>query len=697
MHRHGPLRHTTLFVAAVLFVCLAPGVEAQEPGPEAFGIDDAIDLTRVSDPQLSPDGLRILFTRTELEWEENERPSRLWMANSDGSDARPYTSEEGDGNAQWSPDGRWVSFLRTVEGADGGRQIFLIRTDGGEARQLTEHPTPIQSYSWTPDGEGLVFVAPDSLPDDEQEELEKGDDAVFVDEGPHGQERGQWTNLWRVDADPDGAQAYPVTEGERRVGEFAVAPDGERVAFTYRTENHRNAQYRSEIALVELGGGGEIEDLTDNNAPESRVRWSPDGGTLTFVAPDLEEWELAQGNLYALELDNRQLTELATDFTGQIRDYKWAPDGESIDLYALHRTDVALFRLDVESDELRRVGQEAGVTSDVSFSADHGWAAFVHSSPGTAGDIYVMDFPDGEATRITEANPWLADRELADPELVTWESEDGLEIEGILYRPPQREDGPGPMVLQIHGGPAAAFTRSFDTDAQILTAYGYAVLQPNVRGSTGYGDDFVRGNMYDIGGGDYEDLMTGVDAMIDDGVAHPDSLAVRGWSYGGILGGWTITRTDRFQAASLGAMVADWRSEFGAGFHHDVVRWYIGGDPWSEREAWIERSPYTHLDRITTPTILFHGDEDRVDTVQQSLNFHEGLRHHDVPTRFLRFPREGHGIQEPRHRRTLLVEDVRWLEQWVREDEDWEAPERPDEPAGESVADDAEEDPTNEG
>jgi dipeptidyl aminopeptidase/acylaminoacyl peptidase len=183
--------------------------------------------------------------------------------------------------------------------------------------------------------------------------------------------------------------------------------------------------------------------------------------------------------------------------------------------------------------------------------------------------------------------------------------------------------------------------------------------------------------MKDIGGGDYQDVMTGVDAMIERGVAHPDSLAVKGWSYGGILGGWTITRTNRFKAASLGAMVSDWRSEFGPGFNHDVTRWYLGGDPWSNRDFWIERSSYTHLDKAKTPTILFHGDEDRTDTIEQSFNFYAGLKHFGVPARFIRFPREGHGITEPRHARTLRVEELRWFQLYVRGEKGWKAPERP--------------------
>ncbi|NIP82607.1 MAG: prolyl oligopeptidase family serine peptidase, partial [Gemmatimonadetes bacterium] len=284
---------------------------------------------------------------------------------------------------------------------------------------------------------------------------------------------------------------------------------------------------------------------------------------------------------------------------------------------------------------------------------------------------------DMERTAITDVGAGIRALALAEPEVVRWRSADGLEIEGLLWLPPGGRDAPGSFVLEIHGGPAGVFTRGFDADAQVLAAQGYAVLQPNVRGSTGYGDALLRGNMQDIGGGDYQDVMTGVDAMIERGVAHPDSLAVKGWSYGGILGGWTITQTDRFKAASLGAMVSDWPSEFGVGFNYDVSLWYLGGDPWTNRAMWLDRSAYSHVDDVETPTILFHGEKDTTDTPGQSMNFHAALRHFGVPTRFILFPREPHGIREPRHHRTRLVEELRWFATHVRGDPDWQGPERP--------------------
>lgn len=667
-------------------------IQARAQEGDHFTVDHAIDMTRVSSPAMSPDGQHVLFSRTELDWGDNERDSRLWIAGADGSDARPYTSEEGDGAAAWSPDGRWVAFLRSSgEGDARARQIFLLRTDGGEARQLTHHATSVRRFRWLPDAAGLVFLAEDTLPKDVKKARKDGDDAVFVNEAPNGQGRGQWSNLWRVAVDFDSAEAEPITTGERTVGDFAVSPDGGRVAFTYRTENFRNGGNNSEIALVDVAGG-EPRDLTDNDAPERSLAWSPDGRTLTFVAPSLETWALDEGNLYAMDLASGETRQLMASWPGNLGDYEWAPDGRSIDFVGLERTISGLYRLDVRNGRVRRLTDRRGVMRSASFSTDHDAVAFTFQTPTSPTEIYTarmrsLDRP----VAVTDVGADIRALELADPEVVRWTSADGMEIEGLLYLPPGGRAAPGAFVVEIHGGPAGVYTLGFDSDAQVLAAQGYAILQPNVRGSSGYGDAVLRGNMHDIGGGDFQDVMTGVDAMIQRGVAHPDSLAVKGWSYGGILGGYTITQTDRFRAASIGAMVADWPSEFGVGFNYDVTRWYLGGDPWTNRELWVDRSAYTHADQVETPTILFHGGEDTTDTPGQSMNFFVALQRHGVPTRFIRFPREPHGIGEPRHARTRLVEELRWFQKYVRGDDDWQAPERPGtesggEPGGEPGA-----------
>ncbi len=683
------MRSAAFAIAISALIAVPLHAQIGSPVGTAFTVDHAIDLVSVGGVELSPDGRQVLYTVSELDWDDNERDSRLWIADFDGGDARPFTAKEGDGGARWSPDGRWIAFLRSadeeLDEAGEGRQLWLIRTDGGEARQLTKHATSVRGYEWSPDSRRIVFVASDTVPKAEREARKKGDDAIFVNEGPNGQGRGSYSNLWWVPVDFDDAESRAITEGERLIGDFAIAPDGERVAFTFRTQNHRNDGHLSEIALVDVAGG-EVRVLTENEAPESSLLWHPDG-RLLFNAPDLERWELDQGNLYLMDVGSGAITQLVPESTLDIRGGRFTPDGRYLDFTALDRTITNFYRLDLRNGRVRAMSEWVGGVGSASWSRSHDRVAFIADDPTSPGELYTARYDRGMSrAAISDLNADVRALTLAEPEVVRWTSSDGLEIEGLLWLPAGGRARPGAFVLEIHGGPAGVFTRGFDSDAQVITAQGYAILQPNVRGSTGYGDALLRGNMRDIGGGDFQDVMTGVDAMIERGVAHPDSLAVKGWSYGGILGGWTITQTDRFRAASLGAMVSDWASEYGVGFNFDVSLWYLGGDPWTNRAMWLDRSAYSHVNQVTTPTILFHGENDTTDTPGQSMNFHVALRTFDVPTRFILFPREGHGIREPRHHRTRLVEELRWFEHHVRGNEAWEAPVRD---AGEPADDEA--------
>lgn len=234
----------------------------------------------------------------------------------------------------------------------------------------------------------------------------------------------------------------------------------------------------------------------------------------------------------------------------------------------------------------------------------------------------------------------------------------------VMYKPAESSmDSSNPFLLHIHGGPAGVFRNSFSPQYHVWAGLGYIQLAPNVRGSTAYGDDFLRGNLNDIGDGDYEDLMTGVDMLIDQNWIDEDKMAVRGWSYGGILGGSTITKTNRFKAASLGAGVYDWSSEFAMGFNHDVRLWYIGEEPWTNPEGYRQRSAATHAENVTTPTLFLHGANDRVDTPEQSLIFFTYLKDiGNTDTRYVYFKREGHGFREPRNQRTRDIEEIKWIQ-----------------------------------
>ena len=663
------MRNLTLLIVFVLAVPVA-GQERR-----AMTTDDGLDMVQVGGAMISPDGSWVLFSKSELNWEENERKTTWWRVSAEGGEPYRYIGDDGGGNFQFSPDGRRLAFTRSV---DDESQLFLLPTTGGEAVQLSEHETSIGSYAWSEDGSKIIFVATEPRTDEEEEAREAGYDAIFVDEGPNGQQSGNWNNLWLIEVE-SGAERR-LTDTDHRTGSFSVAPNGDRILFTSRIENRRNQQNLSEIQLLEVETGT-IRQLTDNSAPEGRLSWAPDGRSFAYTARTDGEWELLLDKIWVMDPDGGGRRIVSGAFDGNIGNFVWAPDASEILFSGLHGTNNNLYRINLGSDSIEQITSSVGSLAPSSFSRDRAKMAYVFQDFDTPADIWVGLTDGTGAVQLTDVNSTITDElVLGQGEVIRWESRDGTEIEGILMLPAEYQSGVLPLLLHIHGGPAGVFRNSFSASNHVWAGLGYAQLFPNVRGSSGYDDDLLRGNLRDIGSGDYEDLMTGVDELISRGIADPDKLGLRGWSYGGILGGWTITQTDRFKGASVGAMVSDWTSEYGPGFNHDVRLWYIGGTPWDNTDEWRERSALTHVANVTTPTLVLHGINDRTDTEPQSMMFFQALKDQGKITRYIRFPREPHGFQEPRHQRTRDVEEIRWIQKYVRNIEwtPWERPEKDD-------------------
>jgi dipeptidyl aminopeptidase/acylaminoacyl peptidase len=645
----------------LLAMLIASPVFAQTAERRPMTTDDGLDMVRVGGAVISPDGSWVLYSRSELDWDENERTTTWWRADADGGEPYRYIGEDGGGSFSFSPDGGWLAFTRTVEQKS---QIFIMRTGGGEARQLSTHETSVAGFEWAGDDSALVFLADEARGEEQERRHEAGFDAIFVDEGPNGQREGAWRNLWWIDV--ASGEERRLMEIDQRVGSFAVTSDGSKVAFTARFENRRNQQYLSDIFLLDVESG-DVRQLTDNRAPEGRLQWAPDNRRLAYTARSDGEWELLLDKLWVMDTESGDRGPVSGAFEGNVGSFVWTPDGESLLFGGLQRTNTNLYRLDVTSGQVTPVTDAVGQLSPASFSRDRTRMAYTFQDFDTPPDVWIGTTDGAPGTRLTEANPWIeSDIALASAEVIRWRSRDGFEVEGVLMHPVEGPDQGRPLLLHIHGGPAGVFTNRFSTQNHVWAGLGYAQLMPNVRGSSGYTDEVLRGNMEDIGGGDFDDLMTGVDHVVQLGIAHPDSLAVRGWSYGGILGGWTITQTDRFKAASVGAMVSDWTSEYGPGFNHDVRLWYIGGTPWENPEGYRQRSALTHVANVTTPTLILHGNNDRTDTEPQSMMFFQALKDLGRTVRYIRFPREPHGFREPRHQRTRDVEEIRWVQRHVR-------------------------------
>jgi dipeptidyl aminopeptidase/acylaminoacyl peptidase len=646
-------------------------------------LDDLLNLVQVSGAEISPDGQQVIYSKSELKkWSDNKRVATIWIANADGSDQRQLLGSDKDRSPAWSPDGKYVAFLSTRDQAENARdaagaQLWLLRMSGGEATKLSDLKTAVRSFKWSDDSSRIFFVTDEAPTDAEKESRKNGDDAIFVDEGSNGQGRAAFSNAWVMTiADKDVKQ---LTTSNQIVTDFAPSPDGKRLAYIARPNNRRNFQNLADVYVLDLAANTTTR-LTNNEAPEMRIDWSPDGTAVSYLSPSDKNWDLAQEKLFLQTATGGSSPKLLSSaFGGDIGEYFWHSSGKTIVFASTVKGRRGVSELDTTSGQVRTIVAGDAALSITSAAKDLAHVAGTRNTPSDPDDVVVVDVSAGRVSTVTTANPWFKQIQTAQMKPMTWKSKDGQEVEGLLWLPASYKTGDKlPLLLSIHGGPAGVWSTSFRGINHVYTSLGFALLEPNVRGSTSYGDGWLRGNTKDIGGGDYNDLMTGVDTLIAEGIVDPAQLAVRGWSYGGILGGWTITQTNRFKAASLGAMVSDWSSEYAMGFNHDISRWYIGGRPWDNTEAYRRQSAYTHIAKVSTPTLLLHGEQDDTDTIGQSMIFYQGLKDRGVPTRFIRFPREPHGFREPHHIRIRDAEEISWLMKYTR-GIDWKAPERKDE------------------
>lgn len=670
-------------------VFLLAGAAAAGQDRRPMTVDDALNMINVSRVLLSPDGQWVVYSTSELDWTKNKRKTTVHMVPASGGEAFQYIGETGGSDLQFSPDGKYLSLKRPVEKKN---QIFLMRTTGGEAVQLTKHKSPVGNYRWSPDGGRIFFTAPRIKSKDEEKNIKDGSDAFFVDEGPNGQNVSEWSHLWMMDL--ESRTETPLLEEERLIGGFDISPCGKKLLVTFRSSNRRNAGYTSEIYLIDTTDKKPIR-LTDNKAPEQSPLWSPDGGSFIYLAADDGTWLNRNTKIWLMDMQTRSSRLLSGSFEGSIRGTWWTPDGGSILFNGQQGTNTNLFLLEVAGGAIRQLTDVEGTLRVSALSKDRTRMAYVFTDFDSPGDVYSAAVEDFKPVRLSDLNPWVEKEiQLATMQLIRWTSVKGFEIEGLLHLPADfRKDQAPPLMLNIHGGPAGCFTNSFRASYHIYAGLGYSSLSPNVRGSSGYTDKLREGNTLSaddgIGKGDYWDLMKGVDHVIKLGYADPERLALRGWSYGGILGGWTISHTDRFKAASIGAGVYDWPSEYGPGFNHDVRLWHIGGTPWDNPRAWREQSTYTHVKNIQTPTLLIHGMRDTTDTEAQSMLLFTALK--DIgkaPVRYLRVPREPHGFREPRHQRMRDIEEIRWMQKHVLgiEWKPWERPKTKDETKDEAAS-----------
>jgi dipeptidyl aminopeptidase/acylaminoacyl peptidase len=657
----------TLTAALALLLVAASSVVAQS---NPMTIVDLIEVPGLGDVHLSPDGAYVLFVRNDADWDANKTIGHVWRVPAAGGDPIQLTNgENGESSPRWSPDGSQIAFLAD-RGDEEATQIHLLNAAGGEARALTSHATSAGSIQWSADGDWIYFLATDEKTEAEKARDEAQDDVFAFDEDWKQQ------HLWRVNAAT--ADMERLTEGDFTVRGYTLSRDGSRIAH-HRAPNPLLDDSDDAEVWSMSSVGGDAQRITDNQVPEGGARLSPDNRTVLWVSgSDNAADPYYNDKIYTASVDGGAATALLPDAPFEVSEAVWSEDGAYVYFTANTGVRTELFRVAADGSDLTQLTRGDHQVSNWQYAPDLGRHVFRLQRPSDPGEIYILDGDDGSPRKITEVYGYLEAFDLPRQEAVSWEGEDGEEVEGLVYYPLDYVEGQRyPLVVRTHGGPASSDRFTFGSSSrfvQVLAGLGYMVFAPNYRGSTGYGDAFLRDMVGHYFNQAHLDVMTGVDALIERGLVNPDRMAKMGWSAGGHMTNKIVTFTNRFKAAASGAGAANWVSMYAQSDVRIYRTPWFGTDPWQEGaniEQYMADSPLFDAHKVTTPTLFLVGQEDNRVPMPQSVEMYRALKANDVPTHLYVAPREEHGWRELRHRLFLSNVQLDWFERWVM-DREWE-------------------------
>lgn len=592
-------------------------------------VDDYVTMPNPSTPRLAPDGKHVAYVLTRADMTRGVYDSDVWLVDADGTHDTQLTRSPGSDNMpKWSPDGSMLAFLSD---RDGRTAIWTLDLGGGEPRKLVADSTGVREYEWSPDGKRVAFVMPDPAPPEDRD-------------APHvAGETPRPSHLYVVDVATRSAKK--LTSGAFTVSHMSWSPDGARIAIDKLPGFGLDDYYRADLAIVNVADGA-MTPLVTRPGLDGVPRWSPDGKTIAFVSQGgVADW-LQEQRLYVVPAAGGEPRIAPGDYDRTPDDYGWM--GDRIWINGPWKTTTQLF-------PFPRV--EGSLTdADVRGSR----AAFVYQTLTAPPEVFIQD---GAMRQLTHHNDELRTRTLGETRIIKWKNpKDGLEIEGLLTLPVGYKPGTRvPLVTFVHGGPASRFDQGFlgylghIYAPQVMAANGFAVLRPNPRGTGGYGPAFRAANRNDWGGMDWLDINAGIDEAVRLGIADADRLGLMGWSYGGFMASWSIGKTERFKAISIGAPVVDLQSFHGTTDIRDFIPSYFRGLP---PELLLEHSPLWHLRKIAAPVLIQHGEADERVPTSQGIMLYRRLQELGVDVTLVTYPRTPHVPREPRLRLDVARRNV---------------------------------------
>lgn len=648
-----------LFRFAVLaLACCSVAILAA--GEKSWTLEAIMDVQTVSDPEITADGSKVAYVVTGRDAHRNAYSSGIRIVPAAGGAGRPLASGHfSDRHPRWSPDGSTLAFL-SHRGK--GTQIYLVSGPDAKPRQVTDSPTDILDFKWC--GGQIGYLAADPDPERERKRL-SGDDPIVGGEG--------YTpvRLHVIHSDGSSPRTLPT---KRHLLSFDWAPDGSKVVYAAQESPQGRDAFHVDLYEMEVATGRETplvvqpgQDLAPAYSRDGRyvAFYSQTGVMHYFGARQVGVVPSGGGTI-------RYVTErMDGDVFGGATKFWWSGDGSKLIFGAGKGTGDYLFSVNPNTEDAERLAFALTGTSAFSVSGDGKRIAWIKSSASAPGDVCMRDLASGREVQISDVNPQVREYHTVEAKTIRWKSKDGLEIEGVLRLPFGYMRGRRvPLLVSLHGGPTGAALENFPAPrtypTELFLEAGFAVFEPNFRGSINYGPQFRTPTIEQQGFGDMDDIMTGIDNLIAEGIADPDRLGVMGWSYGGYLSAWIVAHSQRFKAASIGACSTDWVSWYAPSIANkesapEVMWEYFGGPPWDRLDVYNRHSTRAYLKNIKTPSLVLHGEQD----IDSGPEVYVALRDLHVPVSYVTYPREGHGISEPRHQMDLMQRNLNWFEKWI--------------------------------
>ena len=711
----------TLFLAGIALatVGIFPGF-AKGQAKHTPTLDEGLSLRTIGSPKISPDGRFVVYQERETNWKDNEFVRQLWLVNvATGKSIQLTRGKKSAGGAEWSPDGQWLAFVTEREASaiepippaekkekkeekkepekeaesnakPAAHQIWLISPQGGEAWQLTKSETDVDSFRWSKDSKFIAFTAPPAESKSSKDRKEKYSDYEVVEKDY------RQNQLWMVDVSEAVKNYLPATakrllsDLSLNVNSFQWSPDSTRIAFSASANPLLAFRGNEDIYLLDLPKNNAVTKIVALPGPDSSPMFSPDGKQLAFATALAQPYYYyANGHIAAVDLSvvlskpattAGEVRDLTSKFDEDVYALDWGPDG--IYFGAEQKTSAHLFRINPQTAEIQRItSPDSLLIEDLSFTPDFKTVAFVTEDPAHMAEVFVSSVSPFAPKKLTDMTAQVKDWTLGTVEVISWKSQDGAEIEGVLHKPADYDPGRKyPLMVMIHGGPTGTSQPTLSPDeyaypVQKFLAKGALVLEPNYRGSAGYGAAFRALNVRNLGVGDMWDVMSGVDYVIAKGMADPARLGAMGWSEGGYISAFLTTHTDRFKAISVGAGISDWMTYYVNTDITPFTRQYLHATPWDDPEVYTKTSPITTIKQAKTPTLIQQGSNDKRVPVPDSFELYRGLQDLGVESRLVLYTGFGHGINKPKSQRALQQANLDWFNHYI-----WNEPIPPDSP-----------------